>query len=171
MRNLDSLLAPLQHRFDALQKREQKIVIAGIIATGFSLFYLLLWDPVFSHLEQQQLEQQSQTQLLNWMQETTQQIQSIKASGAGTASQFANQSISSLADRSAISMGVKPFIQKMDTDKNGIKVQLEQASFDRIVYWLQDMAEKYSIQASDVHIEKQPAAGTVKARITLERNL
>ncbi|MDH5485551.1 MAG: type II secretion system protein M [Gammaproteobacteria bacterium] len=171
MKNLHTLLAPLQQRYDTLQKREQKIVIAGIIATGFCLFYLLLWDPVFSHLEQQQLQQQSQTQLLNWMQDTTQQIKAIRASGAGTSAQYANQSISSLADRSAISMGVKPFIQKMDTDKNGVKVQLEQASFDRIVYWLQDMAEKYGIQASDIHIEKQPAAGAVNARITLERNL
>ena len=171
MKDLNSLMEPLQQQFDNLQAREKKIVIAGLIAFCFSLFYLLIWDPIFSHLDEQQLEFQSQTELLSWMQDTNQEIKAIRATGAISSSQFANQSISSLADRSAISMGVKPFIQKMETDKDAIKLQLDQASFDRIIFWLDDMQTKYNILASDIHIEKQQADGTVKARITLERKL
>ena len=44
-------LEPVQRRLDALEKRERHIVIAGFIFLIFSLFFLIVWDPIFSELD------------------------------------------------------------------------------------------------------------------------
>ncbi len=164
-----SYIEPLQHRLDALEKRERNIVIAGFIFLVFSLFFLIIWDPIFSELDNQQQSHQSQQQLLGWMKEKSQEIRSLQSSGAQSSSRFKNQSISSLVERSSQSMGIKQYIKKLASNKKGVKVQLEQADFDRIILWLHDLESKYGIQSNSIKIEPQKAPGTVNAQIMLER--
>jgi general secretion pathway protein M len=164
-----SYIETAHQRLDALEKREKIIVIAGFIFLLFSMFFLLIWEPVFSELDKQQQSYQSQRQLLNWMKGTSQQIQSLRSSGAQSSSRFDKQSISSLVERSSTSLGIKQYITKLDSNKKGVKVQLEQANFDRIILWLHDLESKYGIQSSNIKIEPQEASGTVNAQISLER--
>jgi general secretion pathway protein M len=163
-------IEPLKNKFDALEYRERIIVIAGLVFLVISLFYLAVWDPIISARDAERQHYSSQQQTLSWMQEAVREIQSLKSTGASTVSRFKNQSVSALAERSAQSTGIKPYIIKQESDKQGVKIQLEQADFDRLIMWLNDMEQKYAIQAGSVHIEKQAASGAVNARVTLERN-
>lgn len=169
MIDFSAQLEPLRNWLDSLQPRERYIVIAGSIALVFILFYLLIWEPVFNKLEVEQQQYQSQRQLLGWMKDTNQEIQSLRASGNATISQFSNQSVSSLVDRSAVSMGIKNNISKQESGKKGVKIQLRQADFDRVILWLNDMQQKYGIQASNIQFEKQEESGAVNVRLTLDR--
>ena len=159
----------VQHRLDGLEKRERFIVIVGFIFLIFSLFFLIIWEPVFSELEKQQQHYQSQRQLLAWMKGTSREIQSLQSPGTQSLSRFKNQSISSLVERSSQSLGIKQYIKKLDSNKKGVKVQLEQANFDRIILWLHDLERKYRIQSSSIKIEPQKEPGAVNAQIMLER--
>ena len=159
----------LRNWLDSLETRERYLVITGAIALLVSLFYLALWEPVFNNLETQQQRYQSQRQLLNWMKDATQEALSLQSAGAQTASRFKNQSVSSLAERSALSMGVKKNISKHESGTKGVKIQLQQADFDRVIMWLNDMQTKYNIKASNIQIEKLAAAGAVNVRVTLDR--
>jgi len=164
-------LAPLQQWLEKLEKRERQLVIGGGFALILLLFYGLLWEPMNNDLEMQQTHYQSQQQLLTWMQDSANKI-SILQTGAGgnTSNQFKNQSISSLAERSAQSMAVKDQISKLESTKKGVKVTLKNANFDRIIFWLNDLQHKYNIQASNIKFDPQTASGAVDARITLQRN-
>jgi len=159
----------IQQRLDALEKRERYIVITGFIFLIFSLFFLIVWEPIFSELDNQQQSYQAQHQLLGRMKDITQEIQSLQSSGAQSSSRFNKQSISSLVELSSQSMGVKQYIKKLDSNKKGVKVQLEQANFDRVILWLHNLESKYGIQSSSIKIEPQDAPGTVDVQITLER--
>ena len=66
-------------------------------------------------------------------------------------------------------MGINTFIKKQTADKKEVKIELEQVNFDQMLLWLNDLQQKYSIQASSVKIERQERPGTVNARISLER--
>lgn len=167
---LKPYLQPLQSWLDSLEKRERLIVIYGGIALFFILLYLIIWDPIMTGYEEQQLKNQSQRQLYSMVQNAATEIQSITAAGGSSASRFRNQSISSLADRSATVTGVKGFISKIDQSKNGVKVNLKSADFDRIIAWLADMENKYAITATRVKIDRTKVAGAVDADITLERS-
>ena len=169
MIDIQTQLEPLRNWYDKLEKREQIIVSAGAIILGVMLIYLLAWDPVISTLDEEKQKYESNSQLYFWMQDAASEYRSLKSSGAQTNNRFKNQSISSLAERSAQSAGIKQFISKLDSDSKGVKAELNQVSFDSLVIWLSDLSNKYNIQTSGLHIEKLKEPGTVKARITLER--
>lgn len=167
---VDNLINPAKQWLESLQQRERNIVIAGAIALVIMLFYLAIWDPVIAKFEHQKQQLDSQRQLYSWMKSATAEIQSLKATGNSSIAKTRNQSISSLANRSAITSGVKPFINKIEQTKNGVKVQLKAASFDSFVTWLTDLQNKYGIIASKVKIEKTKVKGSVDINITLERS-
>lgn len=171
MINLNQYFAPIQQRLDALEQRERYMVITASIFVLVTLFYALIWEPTFTELEAQQQEHQAQRQLFNWMQQTNQQIRQLKSSGAQSTARFNNQSAASLIERSAQSMGVKSFIKKQTSDKKGVKIDLEQANFDLVILWLDDLQSKYGITTSNIKIEKQDKPGTVNVRVTLERDI
>jgi len=169
MKALNDLFAPANLWLNTLEKRERQIVIGGAISLVIMLFYLIIWEPITANHEQQQLQHNSQRQLYSWMKNARAEIQSLKSSGNSSIARSRNQSISSLADRSATSSGIKPFIEKIDQSKKGVKIRLKNANFDRIVIWLSDLENKYAITASKVKIEKTESKGSVDAQITLER--
>lgn len=167
--DIKSHLQPLQEWFDKLEKREKYIVTTGAILLTFAIFFAAIWQPVFSSLETERQRYQSQRQLLTWMQETALEINRLKSTGANSADRFKNQSLSSLVALSATSSGVRSFIKKQESDRDNVKVQLEQADFDRLVAWINDMQKKYAIQASKIRVEAEDKPGAVRAQVTLER--
>jgi len=169
MDKIDGLLAPAKLKLDELEPRERLIVIAGSITLALVLFYAIIWEPITSRYEQQQMRHDAQRQLYSWMQDAGNEIRSLSVSGGKNISRFRNHSISSLADRSAATSGVKSSIEKMKQSKKGVKINLKSANFDRIVIWLNDLETKYGIHASKVKIETSKIKGAVDASITLER--
>lgn len=169
MSYLQQQLAPLNQWLETLEQRERYIVIGGAIAFIIMLFYLIIWDPIVSTHEQQQNQNIAQRQLHSWMKEAAGEIQQLKSSGGNTLARSRDQSISSLADRSSITSGIKPYIDKIDQNKKGVKVSLKSANFDKIINWLADLENKYAITASKIKIEKSKIEGAVDAQVTLER--
>ncbi|TNF36927.1 MAG: type II secretion system protein M [Gammaproteobacteria bacterium] len=169
MMDLRAQFAPLERWLETLQARERNLVYAGAIFLIISILYLAVWDPVFSALDAAKQENQSQRELLSWMKSASIEARALQSSGASLADRFKNQSLSSLAERSALSSGTKAFIRKLESDKEGVKVQLEQADFDRVIFWLHDMQSKYDIFASSILVEPHKETGAVNVRLTLER--
>ncbi len=163
-------IIPLRQWLETLEQRERYIVIGGSIALVVMMFYLIIWEPITEKYSQQHSQHESQRELYNWMKNASAEISSLKSAGGNSMARFRNQSISSLADRSATTTGIKPYIEKIDQSKNGVKVTLKAANFDRIVTWLSDLKNKYGIFASKVKIEKSKEAGAVDASVTLERS-
>ncbi|MDQ1362870.1 MAG: ral secretion pathway protein, partial [Pseudomonadota bacterium] len=160
----------LQRWLDSIQPRERQMVTGGSAALAVILFYLLIWDPVFTTLNETRQGIESQRQLLAWMKISAQEIQQLQASGTRLAPQLANQSVSTLVTMSAQSSGVQDFITRLDSTNDGVEVQLSNADFNRVMAWLNDLQTRYTIQPAKVIIEPQADPGTVNARITLGKS-
>lgn len=167
--NLQQHIEPLQRWLDSLQQRERLTVIAGAIALVIMLFYLLIWDPVFTRLQTAKDNVTAQKQLLVWMQESAREIRSLQASNSAMSPHLMKQSVSALVTMSAQSMGVQNYVTRLDTAKDGVEAQLDNADFDRVVLWLNDLQTRYGIRATRIVIDPRPDPGAVNARITLER--
>ena len=167
---IDEQLAPVNQWLDTLEQRERYFVIGGAIALVATLFFLIVWDPIISNYEKQQRHYESQRQLYIWMKASSSEIQALKAAGGSIAARSRNQSISSLADRSAITTGIKPYIETIDQNKKGVKVNINAADFDKIILWLSDLENKYGITTTKLKVDKSKTAGAVDAQITLERS-
>jgi len=166
--DMQQYIQPIKQKLDQLEPRERTLVISGAVFVLVSLLYLLIWDPIFSELDKQEALNNSRQQQLIMLQEAENEIRQLKRSGLQISARYQNQSVSSLASMSASSMGVKQSISKMNSVRNGVNADLENASFDNIIRWLDDM-QKYGISATKVIIEPQQKSGAVNARITLER--
>ncbi len=166
---LTPLLAPANQWLATLEQRERYIVIGGGIALIIMVFYLAIWEPINTNFQQQQSENESKRKLHSWMKGAAAEIKSLKSSSSNSISRTRNQSISSLADRSAATSGIKPFIEKIEQSKTGVKVIIKAANFDRIITWLSNMQSQYGIFAIKVKVEKSKTEGAVDANITLER--
>ncbi|MDH5764668.1 MAG: type II secretion system protein M [Gammaproteobacteria bacterium] len=168
--DLQQYLSPIQDWLDSLEKRERHVVLGGATILIISLFYFLIWQPVFDSLELEQEKYNSQRELYFWMKDAAAEVKTFQQSGTRLSNRYKNQSISSLAEMSAQSRGVKQNISKLDSNNKGVKAELNQVSFDNLVLWLADLAAKYNIHVSSLHIEKLNEAGTVNARVSLERD-
>ena len=167
--DFSAYFAPVQKRLDAMEKRERQLVIGAVITAIIALLYAGIWEPIFTGLDNQRLQYQAQRQQLIWMKDTVQKIKSLQSSGSSSTARFADASTTSLVERSAQSMGVKSFIKKQSSDKKGVKINLEQANFDRVILWLDDMQQKYGIETTGIKIEHKGKSGAVDVRVTLER--
>lgn len=157
-------------RYQQLQKREQNMLLAMSVVVIITLFYLLIWEPLFnaSTLESERL--QSQKKILLWMQDAQQQVAELRSSGQLISPAVANQSINTLIERSAISAGIRSAIDKLDSDgKQAMKVQLKSVEFDKLMQWLGKLQNEYGITPKHVTINRLEEAGMVNGRLTLEK--
>ena len=159
----------LLHRFSALQQREKNMILFMSAAILLTLIYLLLWEPVFKSLDEQQLKQQSQKKILLWMNNAQKEVQQLRSSG-NSLSPHSNQPISTLVERSAISTGIRNNIFKMNSDKKQqLKVQFKSVEFDRLTQWLGKLQNDYGVNAKFVSINKADKPGMVSCRVTLQK--
>lgn len=156
--------------FKRLQRREQNMLIAMSSVILLTLFYLLVWEPVFKGAELEQEKLQSQKKILSWMQNASQEVDQLRRSGQLISPQFANQSINTLIERSAISAGIRSSINKLDSDgKQAMKVQLKSVEFDKLAQWLGKLQNDFGITPKHLTINRLEKTGMVNCRITLEK--
>ena len=156
--------------FKRLQHREQNMLIAMSSVVLLTLFYLLVWEPVFKGSELEQEKLKSQKKILSWMQNASQEVDQLRRSGQLISPQFANQSINTLIERSAISAGIRSAINKLDSDgKQAMKVQLKSVEFDKLAQWLGKLQNDFGITPKHLTINRLEQTGMVNCRITLEK--
>lgn len=160
----------VQHWYNSLQKREQYLVSATAALLVVMLFFLLIWEPLFNNIEEQQSRLSIQKKTLSWMQDAEQQVAELKQSGNIISPAITNSSISTLAERSLISAGIRTAVDKMETTGSAeLKVQFKTVDFDRLIQWLGNLQNSYGIASKHVTINHTEQSGQVSARVTLEK--
>ncbi len=156
--------------FKRLQRREQNMLVAMTSIVLLTLFYLLVWEPVFKGAELEQEKLQNQKKILSWMQNAAEEVDQLRRSGQLISPQYADQSINTLIERSAISAGIRSAINKLDSDgKQAMKVQLKSVEFDKLTQWLGKLQNDFGITPKHLTINKLEKTGMVNCRITLEK--
>lgn len=156
--------------YQQLQQREKNMLLAMSAFIILTLFYLLIWEPVISGSKLEYEKLQSQKKILIWMQDAEKKVAALKSSGQQISSQYANQSINTLIERSAVSAGVRSSINKLDSEgQQSMKVQFKSVDFDRLMQWLGKLQIDYGITPKHVTINRLEENGLVNCRLTLEK--
>ena len=152
--------------FLGLQTQERITVTAGAVALAIMLFYVAVWDPIHSSVEQLEKNVAKQAPLLQWMQQAAEDVKNLK----GTKSQLkskAGQSLLSLVDSTAKSSKLGDALKRVKPDgEKKVRVWLENASFDAMVTWLEKMNKNYGIEVLTLVIDRKDVHGKIDARIT-----
>ena len=168
MRQLHNLL----DWYHGLQQRERQLVLAASIVITATLFYLIIWEPIHNSVAEQSQKYQSQSEILQWMQNAANEVRLLKSSGSTNRRKVdSTQAVTLVVEKSANLAGIKPFLSKLEsTSDKGARVTIDAASFDQLLLWLNTLQSQYGISVTSANLDRDDKPGTVNARMTLKRD-
>ncbi len=135
-----------------------------------TLFYLVVWEPVHINLKAEQQRQQSQQEILIWMQQAATEVRTLRAPGNRSSVRDINKPATLVIEQSINISGLKQNLTKIESSgKNGARVTLNDASFNQMLVWLNTLATHNGIQVVSANIERANNPGRANVRLTLER--
>ena len=163
-------LEQLKQWYRALPVKEQWMLSGTSVLILITLFYLLVWEPLHLGLEQEQQKQQSQKEIMIWMQQAATEVQSLRRAGGGKTIRDKNKPTTLVIEQAINNAGLKPSVKKIESSgSNGARVTLSEASFNQIVVWLNTLSTHNGIQVVSANMERSDKPGRVDARLTFDR--
>lgn len=149
----------IREKFRSLSEREQKMVLAAGVMVVVALFYFAIWAPLSHSVAQAQLRQQSQQELLSWVQEKAARAAQLRGSGASSA-RFTG-SLAQAVSQAAAQQGIP--VSRMQPANDELQVWIEEAPFNAVVSFLHQL-EQRGISVLQLDITEASAPGLVKIR-------
>jgi general secretion pathway protein M len=150
--------------------REQLALIAGAAVLLLFLLYLMAWQPFSDALEQKRQLVKGQQATLSWMESQMPEILRLRGNQVKTGKAGNNEALLTLVDRTAKQSRLRQQIQRIKPqgDKS-VQLWVEQAAFDTLMKWLDELTEQYGIVIDSLNIDRQDLPGLVNARVVLQR--
>jgi len=156
--------------FYSLSTKEQRMVSGAIAVILATLFYLVIWEPIHQGLETAQQKNQSQQEILLWMQEAATEVGTLRAAGGRNAIRDKDKPITLVIEQTVNNAGLKDSVNKIESSgKDGARVTLNDAPFNQILIWLNTLATHNGIQVVSANIERSNSPGRADVRLTFER--
>lgn len=154
--------------FGGLQPREQLLISIAALLVFVTLCYFALIAPIANAVQQRTLRVERKQQDLAWMRTATPELMQLNASRGGASS---GESLVVLITRSAQQAGVAGALTgQAPNGEHGMRVRLENASFDSLVLWLGQLQQQHGIGVESADITKSEKPGIVAASIVFARN-
>lgn len=152
--------------WSTLQPRERHTLLGGGIALVLILIYALIVDPFRQELNRLEQSVSQQQQVLDWMQQAAAEVKQLRGSQPAS-KQVSGQSLMSVIDASARSTGLSGALKQLRPEGQGVKVRLEEAAFDDMLRWLDQLNSQHGIQVNGLVMERLPQTGKVNASVVL----
>ena len=163
-------LQQLKQWFFSLSTKEQRMVSGTVAVIIITLFYLIVWEPVHLDLNTAQQKQQSQKEILLWMQEAATEVKTLSTTGGRNTIRNKNKPTTLVIEQTINNAGLKTSVSKIESSgNNGARVTLNEASFNQLLVWLNTLATHNGIQVVSANIERAGKPGRANARLTFER--
>jgi general secretion pathway protein M len=144
------------------------LIVMAIFIIGAAL-YTLFWLPLNEDIAQKQIWVTEQQKTLDWMQRTAVEINHLKPTSRQQ--KKSDEALLTTIDRTAKQQRIREAVKRIKPQgDNKAQLWLEQASFDRMIRWLDLLQQRHNISISTITIDRQSGSGLVNARINLERS-
>jgi general secretion pathway protein M len=147
--------------------RHRPFVVSGAVLTLAVLIYAALWLP-FSHRVDHLTDQvKEQRALEEWMRDAAAQVVRLRGTAATTPTD--GRSLLALVDQTAKQSQLGSAIRRVEPDGEGkVRIQLEQAGFDDVLGWLQELSRRYDVHVDNITVDRIDLPGLVNARVSLQ---
>ncbi len=163
-------LQQLKQWYNSLPQKEQWMVSGTGLLIIITLFYLIIWEPIHVGLQTEQKKQQSQNEILIWMQKAATEVRTLRASGSRGTVRDKNKPTTLVIEQAINNAGLKPSVKKIESSgNNGARVTLNEASFNQILVWLNTLSTHNGILVTSANIERSDKPGRANARLSFER--
>ena len=155
-------MSKLQAWYVGLQPREQRTVLVGAISLAVLMLVFGILLPLQTVVSNATQRIDTKREDLKWM-----QINASEVRAAGNALPAdTGEAPLVLVDRLGREAGLGPALRGTQPEGNGIRVQLEGASFDSLVGWLATLDERYGVSIDAMTVDRAAKPGEVNASIS-----
>jgi len=155
--------------FNQLEKREQYILVTGVVAVVVYLFYGVLYTGVVNDRDTYTKRNVSDTKTLAWMTDTVQTIGKLRGtSGVSGDARLRSKSLSQLSEMGAKRSGIRigRFQPKGETEA---QVWFDDVEFDKLLDFLARLELDYGLSIVDLSVNNSNAPGLVNARLKFSK--
>ncbi|MBW3566649.1 MAG: type II secretion system protein M [Proteobacteria bacterium] len=161
-------LNELRQRFETLDVRERRFLVAGAIVVLLSIVFLAIVQPLRSYHANLENRVAAEREQVAWMRGA---VDVLQERGPRQPATDRSGSLLATADASARDAGLAQALRRIQQDgEDAVRVRLESASFDSVIVWLENLEERYGIVPSEMTVERIDAPGMINASLTLSRN-
>jgi len=146
-----------KQKWQQLNAREKSLILIMSVIIGIFIFYTLIWQPVNSRIIKAEKKRIRQQQLLHWVQEKTQQYQQTKHLGKRNSG-----SLTGIINRTARQHKIN--ITRMQPQGDDLQVWLDEAPFEQLLHWLEQLTISEGIKIKAIDISKTDTQGVVQVR-------
>lgn len=149
--------------FAGLNQREQlSLVVLGFALLLF-LLYQLAWAPLADGRAQLAQQNESVAQSLQRVDAMVSEIMALRAGGGSSA---ANRNLTALVNQSTGRHGLQ--VSRLQPNSRGdIQVRLENAAFDDLLAWLDEVENREGLLVTEVAITPTGTTGRVNATVRI----
>lgn len=152
--------------FEKLEVRERRLIIGGAVTLLLMSIYFLAWAPFINGLHDLRESTQRKQGELAWMQNAAKEVKQLQATRRVPARFASGQSLLGVIDRSAKAKKLGDALKRVQPDGTSkARVWLEDADFDVVIGWLEELETRQGVSIEIITFEKQEEAGLVDARI------
>jgi general secretion pathway protein M len=155
--------------FAELAPRERMLMIAAGALTVVALVIVLGIRPLFTNASRAEQRVSDKQAILLELDQLASRLGPGGGNGAGQA-RDSGQSLVVLIDRSTRSMGLSDYVKRNQPEgKTSIRLRFENAPFDTLIKWLNQISNQHGLSAISVNIDPGQATGRVNCNLILTR--
>ena len=146
-----------------------------LLLTGAALLIFVCWLGIWRPLER--MRQAADEQLnrqrveIQWMRAAAGELKRLKARNPASRQSRGKQSLLAMAEQTARQAGLGDAFHRVEPAAEGqVRVWLEDASFEALLKWLDQLDSEHGISVSDSNLERTDVPGFVSARLLLVEN-
>lgn len=150
-----------------IDARHRPFVVSGAVLALGVLLYAALWLPFSHRVDRLTVQVKEQRALEVWMRDAASQV--VRLRGTAAAAPADGRSLLALVDQTAKQSQLGSAIRRVEPDGEGkVRIQLEQAGFDDILGWLQELSRRYDVHVDNITVDRIDLPGLVNARVSLQ---
>jgi general secretion pathway protein M len=151
--------------FNGLQQREQRVVAFGAVVLALILLVGGILMPLQSAVSTAARANANKREDLAWMRVNAPEI---RAAGFAISADTGEAPMV-LVDRVGREAGLSSALRGTQPNATGVRVQLEAASFDTMIAWLDTLDTRYGYALESITVDRGAAPGMVNASVTFTK--
>jgi general secretion pathway protein M len=156
----------LKDWFAGRNQREQMSLLVLGFALGLYLVYMLVWSPLAERRAQLELQNQGVAQSLQRVDAMVSEILRLREGGAAST---AGRNLTALVNQSTSRHNLQ--VSRLQPNSRGdIQVRLENALFDDLLAWLDDVENREGLLVTEVAITPAGNPGRVNVSIRIAQS-
>ncbi|WP_293371821.1 type II secretion system protein M [Nevskia sp.] len=166
--SVNTRIAPLRARYDALQPREQTLVNVAAVLLIAALLYSAVWQPFARGRKQLALDLASARSVATQLAQAEVDVRLAAPQSAPIVG--SDVSLLTAVDQAAKNGTLKKPPARLQPDgENAARIWLEDVEFETLLRWMLELQTRYGVTIDVVDIEKRETAGLVNARLSVLR--